>query len=152
MFLSDFKNFAKGKFLLFIWCVVVVAQALNHVQLLWHHGLQHFRLLCPSLWFPGVCSGSCLSSQWCYLTVSSSATPYFFWLQSFPVLRSFPMNWLFTSCDQSIRASASVFPMNIQGWFPLGLTGLISLLSKGLSRVFSSAKIWKHQFLVVQPS
>ena len=67
---------------------------------------------------------------------------------------SFPMSWLFTSGDQSIgaSASASVLPVNIQGWFPLGLTGLISLVSKGLSRVFSSTTVGKHQFFSVQPS
>ena len=75
-------------------------------------------------------------------------------LQSFPELECFPMSWLFRSGGQSVgaSASASVFPMNMQGWFPLGLTGLISLLSKGLSRVFSSTTIWKHQFFSTQPS
>ena len=76
------------------------------------------------------------------------------WLQFFPVSGSFPMSQLFTSGGQSIRASASasVFPMNIQGWFLLGLTGLISLQSKGPSRVFSGTTIWKHQFFGAQPS
>ena len=76
-------------------------------------------------------------SQWCYLTFSSFATPFSFCLQSFPVSWSFPMNWLFASHGQSIGAwaSASVLPMNIQGWFPLGLTGLISLQPKRLSRI-----------------
>ena len=75
-------------------------------------------------------------------------------LQPFPASRSFPVSQLFTSGGQSIRASASssVLPMNIQGWFPLGLTGLISLQSKGLSRIFSSTTIWKHQFFSTQPS
>ena len=67
-------------------------------------------------------------------------------LQSFPALGSLPTSWLFASGGQSIRVSASVLPMNIQGWFPLGLTGLISLQSKGLSRVFSSITVWTHQF------
>ena len=80
---------------------------------------------------------------------SSSAT-HFFFLQSFPASGSFPMSWLFTSGGLSIGASASVLPMSIQGWFPLGLAGLI-LLSKGLSRVFSSTTIQKHQFFCVQP-
>ena len=103
-----------------------------------HHELQHARLPCPSL-SPGVCSNSCPLSQWCYLTISSSVAPFCSWLQSFPALGSFPMSRLFSSSGQSIEASASasVLPMNIQGWFPLGLTGLISFLSKGLSRVFS---------------
>ena len=72
--------------------------------------------------------------------------------QSFPISGSFPMSQLFTSDVQSIRASASVLPMNIQGWFTLGLMDLISLLSKGLSRVFSSTTVWKHQFFGSQPS
>ena len=75
-----------------------------------------------------------------------------FCLQSFPASGSFPVSQFFASGGQSIGVSASVLPMNIQGWFPLGLTGLISLLSKGLSRVFSSTIIWKHQFLDAQPS
>ena len=77
-----------------------------------------------------------------------------FCLQSFPASGSFPMSWLFTSGDQSIRASASasVFPVNVQDWFPLGLTGLVSLLSKGLSRVFTSTTVRKHQFFSAQPS
>ena len=72
--------------------------------------------------------------------------------QSFPESRSFPMSQLFTSSDQSIRASASVLQINIQGWFPLGLNSLISLLSKGLSRVFFSTTIQKNQFFDTQPS
>ena len=87
-------------------------------------------------------------SWWCYLTISSSATLYSFCLQSFPASGSFPINQLFTSGGQSIRtsASASVLPMNVQGWFPLGLTGLISLQSKGLSRGFSNTTVQNHQF------
>ena len=115
------------------------------------HGLQHARFPCLSL-SPGVCSNSCPLSWWCYLTISSSAA-LFFCLQSFPESKSFPVSWLFTSGSQSIRASAlaSVLPVNMQGWFPLGLTGLISLQSKGLSRVFSSATVWKHQFFGAKP-
>ena len=88
-------------------------------------------------------------SQWCCLTISSSANPFSFCFQSFPASGSFPMSQLLISGDQSIgaSASASVLPMNIQGWFPLGLTCFISLQSKGLSRVFSSTTIQKHQFL-----
>ena len=85
---------------------------------------------------------------------SSSATPFSFCLQPFPASGSFPVSWLFTSGGQSIgtSASASILPMNIQGWFPLGLSGLICLLSKGISRVFSNITIWKHQFFGTQPS
>ena len=111
------------------------------------HGLQHARLPCP-LPSPRVCLNSCPLRQWNHPTTSSSVIPFSFCLQSFPASGSFPMRWLFTSGGQSIgiSASASVLSMNIQGWFPLGLTGLISLLSKGLSRVFSSTAVQKHQF------
>ena len=97
---------------------------------------------------PGVCSNSCPLSWWCYLSISSSATPFSFCLQSFPASGSFPMSQLFTSGSLSTGAStsASVLPINIQGWFPLELTALISLLSKRLSRVFSSTKVQKQQF------
>ena len=99
--------------------------------------LQHTRPPCPSP-YSGACSNSCPLSLWCHPTISSSVIPFSSRLQSFPILGSFLMIQLFTSGTQSIGASASVLPMNIQGWFPLGLTGLISLLTKGLSRVFSS--------------
>ena len=116
------------------------------------HGLQHARLLClpPSL---RVCSNSCPLSQWCHLTLLSSAAPFCFCLQSFPTSGAFPMNQLFTSGGQSIRASvsASVLPMNSQGWLPLGLSGLIFLQSEGLSSTFSSTTIQKHQFFGTQP-
>ena len=111
---------------------------------LWPHEMQHTRLPCPSL-SPGICSNSCPLSQWCHPTISSSGTPTIFSScpQSFPALGSFPVSQLFTSGGQCIGASssASVLTMNIQGWFPLGLTGLISLLSKGLSKVFSSTTV-----------
>ena len=94
------------------------------------HRLQHTRLLYPPL-FPRVFSNSCPLSWWCYLTISSSASSFSFCLRSFPVSGSFPMNQLFSSGGQCIGTSAAVLPMNIQCWFPLGLTGLISLLSKG---------------------
>ena len=115
------------------------------------HGLQLARLSCPSL-SPGVCSDSHLLSLWCYLTVSSSAALFSFWLQYFLASRSFPMNWQFESGGQGIGASAPVPLVNIQGWFPVGLTVLISLQFKGLSRVFSSTTIQKHQFFSAQPS
>ena len=118
----------------------------------WSHGLQHTRLPCPSL-SPRACSNSCPLSRWCYLTISSSVT-LFFCLQSFPASESFPMSQLFALASQSIGAvaSASVFPMSIQSWFPLRLVSLISLLSKRLSRVFSSTTVQKHQFFSPQPS
>ena len=104
------------------------------------HGLQHARPPCPSL-FPRVCSNSCPLSWRCYLTISSSVSPF----SSFPASGSFPMNWLFASGGQSTRASASatVLPMKIQDWFPLRLTGLISLQSKVLSRVSSPTPQFK---------
>ena len=96
----------------------------------WPYGLPYARLPCPSL-SPGACSNSCPLSQWCYLTISSSAAP-FSCPQSFPASGSFPTSQLFESGGQIIvaSASASVLPMNIQGWFPLGLTCLISLQSR----------------------
>ena len=111
-----------------------------------------FRLLCPSLSYR-VCSDSCPSSQWCHPTISSSVAPLFSCLQSFPTSGSFPMSWLFASGGQSIGASgsASVLPMNIQGWFPLELMGWVSLQSKGLSRVFSNPTVQKPQFFSTQP-
>ena len=120
---------------------------------LWSHGLEHARLSCPSL-SPRICSNSCPLSWWCNLTILSSVDPFYSYPQSFPASVSFPMSQLFPSGDRSIgaSASASVLPMNIQDWFPLGLTGLISLLSKGLSRVFSRTTIWEHQFFSAQPS
>ena len=120
---------------------------------LWPHGLQHTRLPYPSP-SPGVSPNSCPLSWWCQSIISYSVVPFSACLQSFPSLGSFPMSWLFKSDDQSIGASASatVLPMNIQGWFPLGLTGLVYLLSKGLSKVFSSTTIWRHQFFGTQPS
>ena len=92
------------------------------------HGLYHTRLPHPSL-SPGVCSNACPLSQWCYLPSSSSVTPFCSCLQSFPASGSFLVSRLFTSGGQTTgaSASASVLPMNIQGWFPLGLTGLIFL-------------------------
>ena len=99
------------------------------------HGLQHARLPCPSL-SPRVCSNSYPLSQWCHPTISSSVTHFFSCPQSFLPSGSFQMSQFFASGGQSIGVSASApaLPMNIQGWFPLGLTGLISLLSKGLSK------------------
>ena len=96
------------------------------------HGLQHSRLPCPSP-SPGACSNSCPLSQWCHPTISFSVIPFSFYLQSFPAsgFFFFSASWLFASVGQSIEAlvSASATPVNIQNWFPLGFTDLISLLS-----------------------
>ena len=114
---------------------------------LWPHGLQHARLPCPSL-SPEVCLNSCPWSWWCHPTISSSVTLFSSCSQSFPASGSFPVSWIFASGAQSTGASASVsvLPMNIQGWFPWGWTGWISLLSKGLSRVLSNTPVQKQQF------
>ena len=116
------------------------------------HGLHHTRLPCPPP-TPRAYSNSCPSSQWCHPIISSSVVPFSSCLQSFPASGSFPMSQFFSSGGQSIgaSASASVLPMNMQDWFPLRLSGLI-LQSKGLSRVFSSTIIQKHQFFGTQPS
>ena len=117
------------------------------------HGIQHARLPClsPS---PGVCPSSYPLNWWCHPTVLSSVALFSFCLQSFPASASFPVSWLFTPGGQSIgtSASASVLPVSIQSWFPLGSTGWISLQSKGLSRVFSSTTVQKHQFFGALPS
>ena len=116
-------------------------------------GWQHARLPCPSP-YPRVCPSSCTLCQWCHPIIWSSVALFSFCLQSFPASGPFPMSWLFASGGQSIGASASalVLPMSIQSWFPLGWTGLISLLSKGLSRVFSNTTVQKHQFFGALPS
>ena len=131
--------------------VVIVVQLLSHVQLSvtpWTTACQAF-LSCTI-------SQSLLSplNQWCYLTISSSVLAFSSCLQSFPTSGSFPISWFFTSGSQSIKASASasVLPMNIQDWFPWGFIGLISLLPKGLSWVFSSTAVQKDQFFSIQPS
>ena len=135
----------------------------------------------PSAFFPGTCASgfssvaqSCLTlcnplgcstpgfpvlhhlpefaqSWWCHPPISSSVSLFYSCPQSFPASGSFPISWLFASGGQSFGVSASVLPMNIQGWFPLGLTDLISLLYKGLSRVFSGTTVWRHQFFRAQP-
>jgi len=117
------------------------------------HRLQHASLPCPSP-SPGICSNSCPLGWWSHPTISSSAVPFSSCLQSFSVLGFFLMSQLFASGGQSIgiSASVSVLPMNIQDWFPLGLTGLISLQSKELSRVFSNTTVQKHQFFIAWPS
>ena len=130
----------------------VAVQWLRCVQL-WPHGLQLARLPCPKL-SPRVCSNSWLLSRWCHPTISSSVIPFSFCPQSFPPSGSFLMSQFFASGGQSfgVSASASVIPIHIHGWFTLGLTGLISLLSKGLSRVFFNMTVQKHQFFGAQLS
>ena len=117
------------------------------------HGLQHARPPCPLL-CPRVCSNSCPLNQWCHPTILSSVIPFSSCLQSFPASGSSPMNRFFASGGQSIGTSVSesVLPMNIQDGFPLGWTGLISLLFKGLSRVYTSTTVQKHQFFGTQTS
>ena len=117
------------------------------------HESQHARPPCPSP-TPRVYSNSCPLSQWCHPTISSSVILFSSHLQSFPASGSFQKSQLFASGGQSIgvSASASVLPMNIQDWFPLGLTDWISLQSKGLSRVFSNTTVQKHQFFSAQLS
>ena len=126
---------------------------------LWPHGLHHARLPCPSP-SPRVCSNLCPLSQWCHPTISSSVVPFSSCLQSFPASASFPISWLFSSGGQSfgVSASASVLPMNIQGWFPLGLTKellavqrtLKSLLqhhSSKASILWCSAILWSNSHI-----
>ena len=119
---------------------------------LWPHGLQHTRLPCPSP-TSGTCSNSCPSSQWCHPIISSSVIP-FSYFQSFSASGAFPVSQFVASGGQSIgvSASASALPMNIKDWFPLGLTGLTSLKSKGLSGVFSNTTVQKHLFFGAQLS
>ena len=141
-----------------IWPILVSVSSVNfsHSVMsdsLWPLGLQQASLPCPSP-TPRAYSNSFLLSWWCHPTISSSVAPFFSCPQLFPASGSFTMSQFFTSGDQSFRAlaSASVLPVNIQGWFPLGLTGLIPLPSKGLSTVFSNSTVWKHQFFGTQPS
>ena len=132
-------------------CVVVVVSVQFSCSVmsdsLQPHGLQDARPPCPSP-TPGVYSNSCPSSRWCHPTISSSVIPFSSCLQFFPASESFPMSQFFASGGQSVgvSASTSVLPMKSQDWSPLGWTGWISLLSKGLSRVFSNTTVQKHQF------
>ena len=128
-------------------------QSLSLSDSLWLHGLQHARLPCPSQTSRAY-SNTCPSNRWCHPTISSSVVPFSSCLQSFPATGSFPMSQFFTSGGQSIGALAlaSVLPMNIQDEFPWGLTGCISLQSRGLSRVFSNTTVQKHQFFGTQLS
>ena len=137
------RDFTGGINLKVLRCFVLWAQYNYRRPLMWWlfshwvisdslspHGLQHARLPCPSL-SPGICSNSCLGSQWCYPTISSSVTCFSSCPQSSPASGSFSVSWLFASGGQSVGASALalVLPVNNQGWFPLGLIGLISLQS-----------------------
>ena len=117
------------------------------------NGLQHARLPCPSS-SPRASSNSCPLSQWWHPAILSSAIHFPSCLQSLPTSGSFLINQLFSSSGQTIgaSASASVLPINIQDWFPLGLTGLISLQPKGLSRVFTNTTVQRHQSFSTQPS
>ena len=154
------NSIVKWKKLTFMKCMYVVSQLSHSVvsNSLRSHGLQHARFLCPSP-TPGACLNLCPSSQWCHPTISSSVILFSSCLQTFPALGTFPMSQFFASGGQTIRASASasVLPLNIQDCFPLGLTGWISLQSKGLSRVFqhhsSKASTLRHSpFFMVQLS
>ena len=117
------------------------------------HGLQHARTPCPSP-TPRVYPNPCPLSRWWHPTISSSVVPLSSCPQSLPASGSFPVSQLFTSGGQSIGVSAlaSVLPMNTQDWSPLGWIGWISLQSKGLSRVFSTTTVQKHQFFSAQLS
>ena len=134
--------------MIYIWDEILVFSRWVVLDSLRPHGLQHTRPLCPPL-SPGVCSNSCPP---CAIQPSHLLPPLL--PSAFSLSQSFPMSQFFTAGGQSTGAStsASVLPMNIQGWFPLGLTGLISLLSKRLSRVFSNTTVQKHQFFGTQPS
>ena len=133
--------------------VVVVVQSLSFSNYLQPYVLQHTRLPCLSL-SPWVCSKSCPLRRWCHHHPStlSSVAPFSSCPQSFPASKSFPVSHLFASSGQSIRASssASFLPMIIQGWFPLGLTGLISLQSKGLLDCAAGSFLWHWAFFMVQ--
>ena len=122
-------------------------KSLSRVQLFGPHESQHARPLCPSP-TPGVHPNPCPLRQWCHPTISTSVVPFFSCPQSFPVSGSFQISQLFILGGQStgVSASASVLPMNIHDWFPLGWTRWISLQSKGLSRVLSNTTVQKHQF------
>ena len=138
---------AIGKISRALWIISIQFSCAVMSDSLQPHGLQHARPPCPSP-TPWVYSNSCPLSQWYHPTISSSIIPVFFHLQSFPASRSFQMSQLFASGGQSVRVSASisVLPMNIQDWSPSGWSSWISLLSKGLWRVFSNTTVQKHQF------
>ena len=132
--------------------MTLVVQLLIRFQLFGPHGLQHTGF--PILHHFPELAPTHVQWWWCHPNISFSVIPFSSCLQSLSTSGSFPVSWLFLSGCQSIGASASaaVLPMNIQSWFPLGLSGLISLLSKGVSRVFSNTTVWIHQFFGTQPS
>ena len=141
------ETFPKLSFLFLLLGHWVVSDSLQS------HGPRYARPPCPPP-TPRACSNSCPSSRWCHPAISSSVVRFSSRLQSSPASGSFPMSQLFASGGQrtGASASASVLPKNIQGWFPLQLTDLISLQSKGHSRVFSNTTVQKHQLLDAQPS
>ena len=147
--LEEFSLLAVLEFMLFLYVELSSVQFSRSVVFnsLQPQGWQKARLPCPSP-TPRAYSNSCPSGWWCHSTISSSVIPFFSHLQSFPTSGSFPMSRFFASGGQSIgvSVSASVLPMNIQYWFPLGWTGWISLQSKELSRIFSNTTVQKHQF------
>ena len=152
----DVSHFHQGQYFQELVCpsgrhhiVVIIVHSLNHIQLftpLWTAA----RPLCPPL-SPRVCSDSCPLSQWCYLSIASSAAPFSSFPQSFLALESFPMSQVFASGSQVIRTSASVLPVNIQGWF-LWDRLVWSLAVQGILRIFSGTTIQKHQLFGAQPS
>ena len=140
--------------LIFICLIYQFLRELKSSTIIPFNGLYYYLFIfwdCPSP-TPRACSNSCPLSQWCHPIISSSVIPFSSWLHSFPASGSFLMSQLFTSGGQSIgvSASASVFLMNIQDWFPLGWTGLISLQSKGLSWLLSNTTVQKHQIIATQ--
>ena len=157
-FKLNIKKYVKLKFN-YEMCLLTLQSCFRSVQFLSHFWLfaipwtaaLQASLAMTNSW---ACSNSCPWSQWCHPTISSSVIPFSSCLQSFPASGSLPMSQFFTAGGQSIgvSASASVLPMNIQDWFPLGWTGWISLQSKGLSRVFSNTTVSKNQFFGSQLS
>ena len=137
--------------LIFLKTSLVIVRSISRVWLFVTHERLDGRPPCPSP-FPGIGSNLCPWSQWCYSTIWFSVVSFSSCLQFFPTSWSFPVSQLFASGGQSFGASASVLPVNIQDWFPLELTGLISLQSKGISRVFSNTTVQEHQFFGSQLS
>ena len=143
----SFRVFLKSRIQSRIICCMLVIQSSHSVMSdpFQSYGLEHARPPCSSP-TPRVYSNSCPLNWWCHPTIASSVIPFSSCLKSFPASESFSISQFLASGSQStgVSASASVFPMNIQDWFPLGWTGWISLLSKGLSRVFSNTTVRKH--------
>ena len=132
---------------IFLFCYCSVAKTLCNTMDYAMPGSFFFHYL-PEL-VGDSCSHSCPLSWWCYLTILSSAAPFSFCLQPFPATGSVPVSQLFSSRDQNIGTSASVLPVNIQGWYPWELTGLICLQSKRLWSIFSDTTLWKHLLLTL---